>query len=102
MTKVLTLLFIIFASVVGNQANAVEKQKLDYSKLKPEHFSNLEHKMEFSDDEGNSYRVLNTDRNRCLEIRVTVGESKRWRKHGACYTFSRGKKTSVTESHLIS
>lgn len=101
---------ILTALIIFAFTATVSAETLDYSKLEPEHFNNLENKMEFSDEKGNNYRIKNSDYSRGLYIQVTVNGNRKWEKHGAYYsiyngrvsgmiTYAYGKREGVKETY---
>ncbi|GAA0199459.1 toxin-antitoxin system YwqK family antitoxin [Kangiella japonica] len=60
----------------------------DYTKVKPEHYANLKNKSEFTDKQGDTYKVKNSKYSKGLYIQITENGRSKWKKHGRFYSIS--------------
>lgn len=76
-------------------SQSVWSSSFDYTQIKPEHYEKLEHRSEFTDKDGESFRVENTDSSKGLSIQLSVNGSKKWKKHGVFYRYYEGRMTEM-------
>ena len=86
-------------------------EPFDYTKVKPEHYKNLANKSEFTDKDGQSFKIKNTKSQKGLYIQVSINGHNKWKKHGVFYsmrsdgtlyemvTYSFGEKEGLKESY---
>mgnify|MGYP000212130832 CR=1 FL=1 len=103
-----TLLAVLMALAFIGSAIA---EPFDYTKIKPEHYKNLADKSEFTDKNGEKFKIKNTNFQKGLYIQITSNGRKQWKKHGVFYsirsdgtvyemvTYSFGKKDGLKESY---
>ena len=89
MIKSLFILSLILSCI------SLASEKFDYTKIKPEHYKDLKHNSEFTDETGNNFRILNSDSTKGLQIQVIENGKKKWKRHGAYYRFYNGKLTEL-------
>lgn len=77
-------------------------ESFDYSQIKPEHYEKLEDKSEFTDKEGNTFKIENRDSSKGLYIQEMSNGKKKWKRHGVFYKFYEGRLTElVTYSYGV-
>jgi len=92
MKYLLPILLIILSSI----AHAQKSEPVDYTQLKPEHFTTLTHHQAFYDEHTKqNYRVINNERSKGVEIEVMKNGKSRYVKHGAFYNYYEGHKTRL-------
>lgn len=93
----LVIAIVLSASISVNAAD----EAFDYTQVKPEHYANLEHKSQFTDKQGDTYKIHNTKYSKGLYIQITVNGRQKWKKHGRFYSISSssGKTTGFVTYH---
>ena len=70
-------------------------ESFDYTKITPEQLNKLDDKSEFTDNEGNKFRIENRDSSKGLYILENSNGSKRWEKHGVFYKYNKERLTEI-------
>lgn len=96
MKFILILLFFAISTV----AYAQKSELIDYTQITPEHLSKLKDKMTFVDKHTNeTYRVINRESSKGLEIQIIKNGMPRFVKHGVYYVYYEGYKVGLTTYH---
>jgi len=102
MKSVYTLIVVFVLSYLMSFASIAAAQKaFDYTQVKPEHYAKLEHKSQFTDKQGDTYKIHNTKYSKGLYIQITENGRSKWKKHGRFYSISSssGKTTGFVTYH---
>lgn len=97
-----TIMTVILSGAVLYASTAFAADKaFDYTKVKPEHYAKLKNKSQFTDKQGDTYKVKNTKYKKGLYIQIIENGRSKWKKHGRFYSVSSssGKTTGFVTYH---